>query len=94
MQPSELERVQRKHAELEYSIREAEITINSKYAPVINSLQGDKALGVNQQDPKIAQLISLKDRLDTLQELIREDEALNRELNRSQQRIDRWYQAP
>lgn len=63
MQGSDLEKIERKHAELEFSIRDKETLIIQQFAKVVNKLPGGSL-----------DLLELKPQLEELAHLLKMDE--------------------
>ena len=81
MQGSDLERVERKHAELEFSLREKENDICQNFSGVQNKLEQDNCVEV----------LEMESQLEEIGRLLREDEKLNKELRKVDRKVDNYY---
>ena len=80
MQGSELEKVERKQAELEFSIREKETIFQQDYYQITNKLQN------TEQD-----LISMESDLKLIGQLLEQEEMVTRENKQCKRRLDNYY---
>jgi hypothetical protein len=71
MQGSELEKVERNHAELEFSLREKNVTIKQNFAQILNKLENTEE---NSQEPNLDLIIEIESDLDILQKLIQKEQ--------------------
>lgn len=89
MQPNELELVERKYAELEFGIRQKEIKIRQakNYIQIRDKLNaGMEAKGdsANANDDCCLELINLKDDIEKLRKILKEEELVNQQLEQVQ----------
>lgn len=100
MQPNELEMVERKYAELEFGIRQKEVKIRQtkNYIQIIDKLNIGKEVAptgeANPNDDCCLDLIDLKDDIEKLRKILKEEELVNQQLEQVQQRLDNYYGLP
>ena len=80
MQGSDLEKIERKHAELEFSVRDKETLIIQQFAQIVNKLPGGSL-----------DLLELKPQLEQLQLMLKADEQLSLKLAVVEKRVDNYY---
>ena len=95
MKPNEMEQVERKYAELEFGIRQKEQKIRQakNYHQIQEKLKSSRD-GNKGADDCCLDLIALKDDLEELHKILKEEELVNQQLEQVQQRLDTYYGLP